>query len=125
MGMDLLYLARDNDLPPMWDGHRVEWEGWTTGPTMFLCPPPKRECCPACGAIVSAVTNRGVYRFLRERSGRWAHCTLLAFRCPDCRTDRVLDVSSGEWWNLEPEDYGDDGSRSTELVRPLFGGEGT
>jgi len=40
---------------------------------------------------------------------RWR---LDAYRCPDCRHDHVSDWN-GQWWDLGPEDYGDDGS-----VRP-------
>lgn len=109
MSVDLLYLARDHDLPPMWDGHPVTWTGWQIM-NITICPPPKPECCQVCGSLAPRVINHGRYFRLDRRTGREQHPALTAYRCPDCKTDQVCDWR-GVWWDLGPEDYGDDGSR--------------
>jgi RNA polymerase subunit RPABC4/transcription elongation factor Spt4 len=107
--IDLLYLARDHDLPPKWDGHYVEWAGWVSL-DMFICPPPKREVCKVCGSTELSITNRGIIRDRDGKTGRERRYSLMASRCPDCRTDQVMDWN-GAWWDLDPSDYVDDGSR--------------
>lgn len=107
--IDLLYLARDHDLPPNWDGHHIEWKGWQTI-AMHICPPPKREPCRVCASMEDSVCNFGIIRDLNRKTGRRRRYCLLAMRCPDCRTDAVRDWSD-TWWDLGPEDYTSDGSR--------------
>ena len=108
--IDLLYLARDHDLPPSWDGHRIEWEGWQGMPPVFVCPPPKPQPCRSCGSLEPAIFNAGLFRSRDRRSGREQNNRLAVVRCPDCRTDAVMD-RNGDWWDLDPSDYTDDGSR--------------
>ncbi len=125
---------RANDLPPRWDGHRVEWKGWEVPPPSsirFHMPP---ECCRACGSIEPAQHNRGVIwsepgevvPFRRPKSYANAVSnqaarrdgvvlgSLTAIRCPDCRYDTVLGPErSGlarEVWDLDESDYTDQGS---------------
>jgi len=114
--IDLLYLARDNDLPPAWDGHHVEWEGWTDQPPIFLCgrgaAAARREVCPACGSTAPSVRNVGHYNLGRDwRTGYERTRRLVALRCPDCMHDQVWETWKNTWWDLDPSDYGDDGSR--------------
>ncbi len=108
--IDLLYLARDHDLPPKWDGHHVEWTGWQNAPVTFICPPKKSEPCRMCGSTADTIHNRGYYRGLDRRTGRQWKRVVLALRCPDCRTDQAMDWH-GDWWDLDPSDYTNDGSR--------------
>lgn len=124
---------REHDLPPMWDGLAVVWGGWLAPPPAFICPPPRPECCAACGAIGPAVINHGrVARTaavtheqvaevdaarnrlpprLRHKVKSRALHRLVAYRCVDCRHDVVVDNVTGETWDLDVTDYGDRGSR--------------
>lgn len=106
--MSLMSTARKHDLPPMWDGRIVTWHGWQTLPPAFLCPPPAPDCCRSCGSMTPSVTNRGSRKVV-ERGSRWMP-SLIAFRCPDCRADKVWDTGADEWWDLDASDYGNDGS---------------
>ena len=103
--IDLLYLARDHDLPPSWDGEPVAWSDWEQMAPMFICPPPKPKPCKVCGTYEPHITNSG--RVI-QNDGHLLRLT--AFRCPDCRTDQVIDWA-GDIWDLDPSDYTDDGSR--------------
>ena len=123
--MTQLPLPRDNDLPPRWDGHLVEWHGWETQLDVFVCPPPKPACCRACGTKAAALVNRGtvwtdpesadpVVAIGRARLRRGRHLVgnVHAYRCPDCRTDTVLDGvgPDAQVWELDETDYLDTGS---------------
>lgn len=119
MMSDLFTATRPNDLPPKWDGHPVEWRDWQLPPQLIVCPPVRRDCCPRCASIAERPCNRGTARInprtqldlLRAgRTGRAILITLVAFRCTDCRHDQVLEVSTGKWWDLGPDDYQDEGS---------------
>lgn len=129
-----------NDLPPKWDGRRVDWSEWDTDP-IFVCPPPTAPRCEGCGSAARQVTSRGTVYPLdgemfetheplvkRTRSGREYEAgtttvarrarpgvRLFASRCPDCGLDTVVDRTSGhqQVWTLDESDYGDAGS-----VRP-------
>ena len=129
---DLLTLRREHDLPPRWDGRPVTWSGWDTGPTGFICPPPKNECCHACGSHAPTVFNHGYVAIshlitdeeitaaqaardllppgLRHKIDSLVRLELTAYRCPDCNTDLVEDQVTGLWWELDHTDYGPDGS---------------
>ena len=119
---------RLHDLPPRWDGHRVEWGGWRTPPSTTLDPNGiHADCCTHCGAVAPRVINFGVVwarpagliafparrrwdaRGTRD-GGDHAAQWLTAYRCPVCRTDEVEDRTTRELWVLEDSDYGDDGS---------------
>ena len=133
----LLTLWARNDLPPKWDGRRVDWSEWDTDP-IFVCPPPTAPRCEGCGSAARQATSRGtVYpldgemfethepRVKRTRSGReyvagtvtvarWARpgVRLFAFRCLGCGLDEVFDLETRECWTLDETDYGDEGSTS-------------
>lgn len=121
---DLLVQSREHDLPPKWDGHPVEWDGWSEASDIFICPPPGDEPCHMCGSVrrglitggtVTADWPDGVAAIrqarLRERVTRWR---LSVFRCPDCRHDTVWDMRTDQWWDLDHSDYGPDGSNAPE-----------
>lgn len=127
-----LPVARDHDLPPFWDGLAVVWDGWQARmERVFVCPPPKPECCQACGSTSRTIVNRarvaisGIVTHamvanedaIRRRlpAGTISRRRVLAlygmhaFRCPDCRHDVVVD-RDGQTWTLDESDYRDDGS---------------
>lgn len=122
---DLLVLAREFDLPPKWDGLAAVWDGWEEPleGRIFICPAPARSVCTACGSVESQVMNRALVaksrRFTHDdiegrkrghQPGRVALYRLHAFRCPDCKQDSVWDMETDQWWDLDPTDYGPDGS---------------
>ena len=94
----LLTLWARNDLPPKWDGRRVDWSEWDTDP-IFVCPPPTAPRCEGCGSAARQATSRGtVYpldgemfethepRVKRTRSGReYVAGTVAVARCMPCR----------------------------------------
>lgn len=126
-----------HDLPPHWDGHRVEWGGWEVEPWSTLPFHMRRECCQACGHVPGVgqqVLNHGRVRsepgefvpFRRPRDYHQAAVNqraerdgaglgrLVAFRCPNCSHDVVVEFSRStpvlEVWDLDDSDYGDEGS---------------
>lgn len=131
-GPDLFAVTRRHDLPPKWDGRRVEWEPWRAL-DVLICPPPKPAPCPACGSLTPSIHATGtVYPLTGDsreiphvkrtrRSGRQYIAgtvavpvtpgrVLHAYRCPDCHFDVVWDTRTDEWWDLDPTDYEDTGS---------------
>ena len=128
--LDLFVTSREHDLPPKWDGNAVLWSEWGENPFRhaFICPPPReRRVCPRCGSIEDPVYARGMVAQKRStdvdrirrykaigRPGEVAPWRLFAFRCVDCRHDQVYDMHKSEWWDLDPNDYGDDGSVDPE-----------
>ena len=134
-----LTLWARNDLPPKWDGRRVDWSEWNTDP-MFVCgrPQPPAPRCEGCGSAATQAASRGtVYpldgeifethepRVKRTRSGREyvagtvtvarrarPGVRLFASRCPDCGLDTVVGYTSEpeQVWTLDESDYGDEGS---------------
>lgn len=56
--MTRLTLWARNDLPPKWDGRRVDWSEWDTDP-IFVCPPPTAPRCEGCGSAARQATSRG------------------------------------------------------------------
>lgn len=120
---DLFTHAREHDLPPKWDGYPVEWEGWVQEPHAFICPPPKDlGACGECGSLERRLHSRGTRRIayddnvVRLGKGRLQHremqATLSALRCPDCHHDTVVDLWTAEVWDLDPTDYGENGSHA-------------
>lgn len=119
---------RPHDLPPRWDGHRVEWRGWE------VLPPTTLErfhgvaaICPHCASTRPQAITTGVVwvapvgllafptkqrwdargsRSGGDHAAQW----LTAYRCLDCHADEVEDRMTGELWVLDDSDYGDDGS---------------
>lgn len=118
---DLFTHAREHDLPPKWDGHPVEWDGWQQQGQVFICPPPKdRGVCGQCGSLAPRLHNRGVRRIAYDANvvqvgeaklqPRETRASLSALRCPDCRHDTVVDLWVDEVWDLDITDYGNQGS---------------
>lgn len=123
---------RAYDLPPFWDGKPVVWEGWQPLADAFICPPPRKECCPACGSLERPTLNRGrvgtstevthqdiadtdaarkrLPDKIRYKIKTKAYYELAAFRCPDCRHDQVSQLFGDTTWDLEEHDYTADGS---------------
>ena len=99
---------RAHDLPPRWDGHRVEWSGWEVEPwntgRFHLRP----DCCRACGHIASHhVINTGV---VMSEPGE-----VIPYRRPRTYAQAAPGV---EVWELDDTDYGDAGSNPPQGARP-------
>lgn len=132
-GPDLFVATREHDMPPRWDGLAVRWTPWEPQLVGFICPPPKtRPCCSRCGSPHPPVVARGyIARSAvvtpemlaandaardrlpfgqRHRVKPLALLRLHAFRCQDCRHDEVWDRDTDELFDLDPTDYGDEGS---------------
>lgn len=139
MSDDLLSLLRKHDLPPMWDGLAVLWNGWEYVPpsTLTMFHSRGRDVCEGCGmpdtergfpcwsanrglVAVSAVLTHDDLRYEEENRARLGHLAhkrrpralwrLHAFRCHHCKLDTVWDVDTDEMWTLDHTDYGDEGS---------------
>jgi hypothetical protein len=109
-GRDILTLERPpaervHDLPPRWDGQPVTWGDWSieAPTTLVFHMGPEAFACPRCGTVE--------HQPLRCR-GRYADIggLLTATRCPHCAHDQVYDFETGELYDLEASDYGDEGS---------------
>ena len=111
-----------HDMPPLWDGHPVEWTEWEDNRLIFICPPPKHpDTCNGCGTTREPAACRGV---VYTRPGevpaialgrlRPQHmiAVLYAWRCPRCGYTEVADgLGPGDnLWVLDDSDYGDEGS---------------
>lgn len=123
--------GREFDLPPKWDGRIVKWRGWEDVP-LTLCRAGDRDVCLDCGSLAPPVINWGMFyphdgdtwealvEATTRRTGRTylkkrtvlehPHLRFVAYRCPDCRADHVLDTDSQTWWTLDEDDYGPEGS---------------
>lgn len=51
---------RLHDLPPKWDGYRVEWRGWHVSPPTTLELHGLRSECPHCASTAPEAVNFGV-----------------------------------------------------------------
>lgn len=123
--------GRQHDLPPKWDGRRVEWSGWELPPPMTLDFHVDREVCHGCASGARKVLSWGttmpepgetvpVWKPRRTKSGRSYEAAgrsaatpfrqLMALRCVDCRLDVVWDMKTDEWWDLDAGDYSSEGS---------------
>jgi hypothetical protein len=93
----------------------------------FICPPQARECCSGCGSTSQQPCNTGLVALRRRTTladiegharghhvGRVAVIRLFAWRCPDCHLDVVSDMQTGQVWDLDMSDYGDEGSADPE-----------
>lgn len=129
-----MHLPRVHDLPPFWDGFAVVWDKWESEPDLFICPPLKSPAvCAGCGLVMPRATARGRVAAStlvthdkiaandenRQRLGwakhnlkRNALIGLTAFRCTHCGHDSVFDHAADESWDLDPADYGDQGSHA-------------
>ena len=115
------------DMPPKWDGLDVTWAAWTEvgHPTHYAQP------CQHCGSTRPPLASRGTITAptrhlpqfrspnpaLRRLQGAQIDAAplkqLTATRCPACLFTEVYDPMADEAWELEPDDYRDDGSWPT------------
>lgn len=128
-------LDLDRPLPVAWDGRPLEWGPWREGSLVFICDRSKRKnglthpTCSACGSMRparSAVALRSPIagdvepgeQLRIHRNGKPvyamepmpAYRDLVAHRCVDCGHDTVYDFRADEAWDLDPSDYGPEGS---------------
>jgi hypothetical protein len=126
-----------HDLPPLWDGRRVEWKGWTSDAST-LGWHGRPQTCEVCGHVGDRAINLGLVfphpgetmtepktvRSKRVKGREYVRNVtvlarpiywLTAFRCSSCHLDTVWDRRTDEWWDLDPSDYGDDGSTDGAL----------
>lgn len=126
----LLESLRTHDLPPLWDGHRVEWTPWqTVGRTTYEWHTGDFVTCEYCGSVAPSLLSWGtvwakpigLLAFPQRRAwdsyqvrpgGEHAVAWLTVQRCPDCRTDEVWDRMADHRWMLDDTDYTDEGSWS-------------
>lgn len=136
--MTTLHLAhsREHDLPPLWDGRRVDWSAWKDvepGSLAFHAPA-DAFACTGCGWI-SDTQLRAVGRVHPEPGATftvhrdvpskrvpgstwvrktevpaWPIARLVVRRCTGCGLDQVTDMETDEVWDLDPSDYTDAGS---------------
>lgn len=132
-GLDVVDGGRHHDLPVTWDGRPVTWRPWSVLVSSLRFHVPAEDlACRVCGLVEesavaigsrqpveSATVPEPVER--RTRSGRKylvvvdvperpSFFDLLAYRCRGCGHDVVHDVRTGEWWDLDVDDYGPGGS---------------
>ena len=132
----MLTLVRAHDLPVSWDGVPVTWRPWSDARSTLAYHASDEElACEQCGLIDEPITTSGLRPALdratraelRTRHTRSGHPYTVAvdvpttpvydlhtFRCRGCGHDTVLDDRTGELWDLEPDDYGPDGSTDTK-----------
>lgn len=131
MTRHLRALPTMHDLPPAWDGQRVTWSAWVDEPTSlrFHRTP---DACSGCGARSEPLIATGRRQpmpgatfdveqtrpdgTIRRRTvPAWPINDLFAYRCRTCGHDVIHDERADAWWDLDPADYGDDGSFSDGL----------
>lgn len=111
---------RKHDLPPKWDERRVEWDGWEPTPYTTYELHAGVEPCPACQLVFPTLSTVGtVHRRTTTEDGRNGNVIALqrgplrdlyARRCLNCNIDQVYQMSTGQLWQLDSRDYGDEGS---------------
>lgn len=112
---------RKHDLPPTWDGHAIEWQGWTASAAV-ACARFPRGSCPRCGhgtagqrvniGVIYTLPPSGVQSIWAGRrvtGSRRIAGNLVAFRCTYCGLDQVIDAAN-RLWDLTEADYTDEGS---------------
>lgn len=126
--MTLALVHSRHDLPPLWDGRRVDWSPWVEEPhtTLIFHRPAHEFACTGCGWIRDTdlhATGRlhpepgATFTVLPHPRARhttevpaWPVVRLAVRRCTGCGLDEVTDIETGEVWDLEPSDYTDAGS---------------
>lgn len=104
--LDLLFAeGREHDLPPKWDGIVVEWAGWRLVWSTLVWHIKPRPC----SQCKSTRPQETAYGYRDNIPG-----VLVAFRCPDCLHDVVVDPHTDEWWDLDDSDYGPEGSTAVD-----------
>lgn len=115
---------RAHDLPPLWDGHPVQWREWRTERPAHVCTvddagesSAEAPACTRCGALEAweQTASGRVLDSIIGPSGRHRPGAPLAYlvvsRCGHCGQDQVTDLATGETWDLTDTDYTDTGSR--------------
>lgn len=97
------------DLPLRWDGEPVTWSPFQPFGVTFLCPP-RFQLCGFCESSRAPETAHGRIPVTHKAVTRNV-LALIAFRCPDCAGDYVLDIRTDETWDLDETDYTPFGSR--------------
>lgn len=137
MALHLVH-SRAHDLPPLWDGRRVDWSPWREsghGSLMFHAPADE-FACTGCGwipdtrllaigwvhpepgetfTVYKTVRSKHVQGASWERKTEvpaWTIARLSVLRCTGCGLDEVTDIDTGEVWDLDASDYTDEGSWS-------------
>jgi hypothetical protein len=102
-----------NDLPPFWDGAPVTWHGWKQiETTLDWHLPLDHVACEQCGGLGGGTLINPGTRPVDGTASRNIH----AFRCPHCGRDTVWDMATDERWDLDPDDYGNEGSTETKEI---------
>lgn len=115
-----------NDLPPRWDGRVVVWSEWRLANVGSLQWHAELAAiaCSQCGsldprywgttgsvALADQITREQIEAATAAgKGGRYALRYLVLSRCIDCGHDTVFHMETGDLWDLEPDDYSDDGS---------------
>ena len=100
-----------HDLPPQWDGERIEWGPWTdrTSSIRFHGLPDE---CDRCGLDPGEKYADGFRRIKAGRMLGKKAVFLLAHRCQHCGHDTVTESMTNEAWDLDDTDYGPNGSHA-------------
>lgn len=105
-------IPAQHDLPPSWDGVPVTWGEWGTSDSSLAYHLPLDQlACTMCGSLAGVRINWGT-RY-DDEEGRQIR-NLWVARCEDCGHDTVHDEGTDETWDLDPDDYGDEGSTETK-----------
>lgn len=136
MTLDTITGEQAKPLPIAWDGHLVRWEQQPDLGILRMCvvddghpvEPHLPEHCAACGVVTARrhwvgivhplpgdlmtteCTTRSGRTYLADRPARVPERRLHLSRCPECGHDTVWDARTDLVWDLEPDDYGPDGS---------------
>lgn len=106
-----------NDLPPKWDGVPVTWRGWQVfESSMDFHLTLDQLACDKCGGLgEGTLINTGTRPNTEpEEGGPTQLRNITAFRCPHCGHDSIWDMATDLHWDLDPNDYGDEGSTETK-----------
>lgn len=102
-----------NDLPPKWDGVPITWHGWTSLQSSIDWHLPLDQlACDKCGGLGEGTLINWGSRTVDGHPTRIRD--IWAARCPHCGHDTVHDARTNEHWDLDPDDYGDEGSTETK-----------
>lgn len=104
--------ATHRPLPVAWDGYAVEWGRWVPFAPTFVCDRTRRtvpapERCAGCGALWQPAHAFGSFKRPQDP---WPMKHLIASRCPECGHDTVWSWIDDAAWELDPGDYGPNGS---------------
>lgn len=113
--------SRTHDLPPLWDGRRVDWSEWkeVDPGSLAFHSPADAFACTGCGWIPDAQLRAvgrvhpkpgATFTVHETEVPAWPVAVLAARRCTGCGLDQVTDLDTGEVWDLDPSDYTDAGS---------------